>query len=59
MQAQFYPEVFLRVGIALVIPNDSEIAYIHNKYVNELLHGKFLPETRTAAAGDHRPNAPG
>lgn len=47
MQAQFYPDVFSRAGIALVIPKDSEVAYIHNKYVNELLPGKFLPETRT------------
>lgn len=47
MQAQFYPEVFSRAGIALVIPEDVEVAYIHDKYVNELLQGKFLPETRT------------
>jgi aspartate racemase len=46
MQAQFYPEVFSRVGIALVIPKDSEVAYIHDKYVNELLAGTFSPETR-------------
>jgi aspartate racemase len=46
MLAQFYPEVFARVGIELVIPSDSEIAYIHDKYVNELLQGTFLPDTR-------------
>jgi aspartate racemase len=47
MQAQFYPEVFSRAGIELVLPSDSEVAYIHDKYVNELLQGTFLPETRT------------
>lgn len=46
MQAKFYPEVFSRAGIALVTPNDEEQNYIHDKYMNELLNDKFLPETR-------------
>ena len=46
MQARFYPEVFSRAGLALLIPNGDEVAFIHDKYVNELLQGTFLPETR-------------
>jgi aspartate racemase len=46
MQASFYPEVFVKQGIALVAPSADEQAFIHDKYVNELLVGVFLPETR-------------
>jgi aspartate racemase len=46
MQGRFYPDVFSKAGIALVVPNESEQAYIHDKYMNELLKGMFLPETR-------------
>ena len=48
MQAPFYPKVFSRTGIKLVIPNEQEQEFIHDKYLNELLKDKFLPETRTA-----------
>lgn len=46
MKGRFYPDVFSKAGIALVVPNESEQAYIHDKYINELLNGMFLPETR-------------
>jgi aspartate racemase len=46
MQAKFYPDVFSRNGIALVIPKPEEVAYIHDKYVNELLKGLALSDTR-------------
>ena len=46
MQGSFYPEVFSRARIQLVIPNAEELAYIHDKYLNELLKNRFLPETR-------------
>jgi aspartate racemase len=46
MQASFYPEVFRREGITVVVPDEVEQAYIHQKYVGELLANKFLPETR-------------
>ncbi len=47
MRASFYPQEFQRAGIALVVPNESEREYIHQKYVDELLKNQFLPETRT------------
>jgi aspartate racemase len=46
MQARFYPDVFSKEGMMLVIPEQHEQAYIHDKYVNELLKGIFLPTTR-------------
>src|SRR5213080_3660190 len=46
MQATFYPKVFSREGIELVAPDSTDQDYIHDKYLNELVPGKFLPETR-------------
>ena len=46
MQAAFYPKVFSREGIELLVPDPEDQAYIHDKYLNELVSGKFLPETR-------------
>jgi aspartate racemase len=46
MQGRFYPEVFLREGMALAVPAENEQAYIHDIYMNQLLKGIFLPETR-------------
>ena len=39
MQARFYPEIFSREGIQLVLPGEDEQAYIHHKYMNELVPG--------------------
>jgi aspartate racemase len=46
MKARFYPEIFARRGIAVLMPGPSEQAYIHRKYMDELVKGVFLPETR-------------
>lgn len=46
MQGYFYPEVFSRQGITLVVPDLAEQDYIHDKYLSELINGIFLPETR-------------
>ena len=45
MQGNFYPKVFSREGIMLVVPNMEEQTFIHDKYMNELVNGIFLPET--------------
>ncbi|MGE5214663.1 MAG: aspartate/glutamate racemase family protein [Nitrospirota bacterium] len=47
MQSDFYPRVFAREDIQLFMPDPDDQEYIHNKYMNELVPGKFLPETRT------------
>ncbi|HEY2360076.1 MAG TPA: amino acid racemase [Candidatus Angelobacter sp.] len=46
MHGRFYPDVFSREGIELTVPTAEEQDYIHDKYINELIPGKFLPETR-------------
>ena len=46
MQGTFYSKVFTREGIELVVPDAKDQEYIHDKYLNELVPGKFLPETR-------------
>lgn len=46
MRAQFYAQVFSREGIIVVVPNPQEQAWVHDKYMNELVKAKFLPETR-------------
>src|SRR5437773_4299211 len=46
MQATFYPKVFARDGIELLVPDLHDQDYIHDKYMNELVPGKFLAETR-------------
>jgi aspartate racemase len=51
MRASFYPEEFKRAGIALVRPNETELEFIHRKYIDELLHNRFLPETREEILG--------
>lgn len=48
MQGRFYPEVFSREGIEIITPDESEQAFIHDKYMSELVAGRFLPETRDA-----------
>jgi len=46
MQGQFYTDVFLRAGIQIIVPNEEEQTYIHEKYLGELLHDIFSSETR-------------
>jgi aspartate racemase len=46
MQGPFYPKVFSASQIALVVPLAHEQTYIHDKYMNELVKGIILPETR-------------
>ena len=46
MQGWFYPEVFSRESVGLTVPTADEQDYIHHKYINELIPGQFLPQTR-------------
>lgn len=46
MQATFYPKLFSREGIELFVPDTEDRDYIHDKYLNELVSGKFLADTR-------------
>ena len=51
MQATFYSRVFSRERIELVVPDPGDQTYIHDKYMNELVSGKFLLETRAGLLG--------
>jgi len=46
MEAPFYPDVFSRGGMKLVLPTADEQDYIHAIYLGELLKDIFRPETR-------------
>jgi aspartate racemase len=46
MQGRFYPDVFSREGLTLVMPNEAEQTRIHRAYMDELLKGIFLLATR-------------
>lgn len=51
MQGRFYPDVFSKRGLELVVPEQAEQDYIHEKYMRELVHGQFLDETRCGLLG--------
>ena len=46
MQGRFFPDVFARAGMALIVPAPVDQDYIHQKYMDELVNGRFLPTTR-------------
>jgi aspartate racemase len=48
MGASFYPDTFSKYGINVVVPPASDQQFIHDKYMNELLNGIFLPETHAS-----------
>jgi aspartate racemase len=46
MDAPFYPDVFARYGISVVLPDEVERGWVHERYVGQLLVGDFRGETR-------------
>ena len=46
MQGRSYSDVFTREGMMVVVPEQEEQAYIHDKYFAEFVKVNFLPETR-------------
>ena len=46
MEAPFYPAVCLRYGIAVVPPSAADQAWVHERYVGQLLRGEFRGDTR-------------
>jgi aspartate racemase len=46
MEGAFYPEVFSRHGITVLPPNADDLAWVHERYIKELLEGDFRDETR-------------
>lgn len=46
MKAGFYGRVFSDEGMIIVTPDEDGQTFIHDKYMNELVNGIFLDETR-------------
>ena len=46
MEAPFYLEVCARHGVTVVPPGDADRAWVHERYVEELLRGEFRDDTR-------------
>ena len=46
MEAAFYPEVCARLGVVVVPPSAEDRAWVHERYVGQLLRGDFRDETR-------------
>lgn len=50
MSAPFYPDVFGRRGIEVRTPDAQARAWLHDRYLGELLDGVFLDQTREGVA---------
>lgn len=46
MQAGFYSEIFAKAGITVTVPQSEQQAFIHEKYMVELLNNIIRPDTR-------------
>ncbi|MDJ0570056.1 MAG: amino acid racemase [Pleurocapsa sp. MO_192.B19] len=46
MMGGFYDKVFAKENIEVIVPEEKDRDYIHEKYMNELVKGIFLDKTR-------------
>jgi len=46
MEAPFYHDAFARHGLEVFVPSADDRAWVHDRYVNQLLLGQFRDETR-------------
>ncbi len=46
MQSRFYADIFDAQEVELVVPQNADLEYVHEKYFSELVKGVILPETR-------------
>ena len=51
MEGTFYPAVFSRYGVEVVVPDSREISWIHERYIGQMLRGDFREETRDGVIG--------
>ena len=51
MEGGFYPDVFQRHGITVVVPGPEDRTFVHDRYMQEFVRGFFRPETRTGVLG--------
>src|SRR5215831_1012868 len=50
MEGPFYPKVFARHGLELVRLESADLAWVHERYMGELLKGEFREATRDGFA---------
>jgi aspartate racemase len=48
VKAGFYQDVFRRRGLTILTPSPDEQTYLHQKYMDELVHGVVRDDTRAA-----------
>jgi len=48
MQSGFYNQIFSKNNIAVIVPEEREQQYIHDKYMGELVKGVIRDETKNA-----------
>jgi len=46
MNGEFYPEVFEKRGLDIIIPEEDDRQYVHEKIMGELVNGTFRDKTR-------------
>ena len=46
MEGAFYPQTFARYGIKVVSPEESDRAWLHERYIGQMLKGDFREDTR-------------
>jgi aspartate racemase len=46
MAGGFYPKVFAQQSLEVVVPDAQDQIYVHERYVTELVAGRFLESTR-------------
>lgn len=46
MTAGFYQDAGTKYGIEIILPDSENLDYIHDKYLNELVYNKIVPETK-------------
>jgi aspartate racemase len=46
MDATFFADLFARKGMTVISPDEPDRAWVHDRYVNQLLNGEFREETR-------------
>ena len=51
MEGGFYPRVFARHGISVMIPDEADRAWVHEHYLGELANGVFHASTREGMTG--------
>lgn len=51
MRSAMYSDTFRSVGLEIFVPGNAEQELIHDKYMNEIVHERFLPETRAQLLG--------